>query len=44
VILIFAVTSWIRFIKEGVESFGTLEGSLIKVHSGDMLENTLSRG
>jgi 2-keto-4-pentenoate hydratase/2-oxohepta-3-ene-1,7-dioic acid hydratase in catechol pathway len=38
------VTKWIRFTQGSEEYFGTLEGSTIEVHSGDMFANPLTRG
>ncbi|MEI8267220.1 MAG: fumarylacetoacetate hydrolase family protein [Betaproteobacteria bacterium] len=30
------MTTWVRFSKDGIEGFGTLEGSTIHVHAGEM--------
>ncbi len=38
------MTKWVRFIHEGRESLGALEGSAIEVHSGDMFESPRATG
>ncbi len=38
------MTQWIRFEQGGKQSFGTLEGDTIKVHSGDMFAGAKATG
>lgn len=38
------MTAWVRFVHDGAEAFGTLEGESIAVHSGDMFADPAPTG
>ncbi len=38
------MTTWVRFTNNGIEGFGTLDGSVVSVHAGDMFAGSKPTG
>ena len=38
------MTTWVRFSKNGIEGFGTLDGAIISMHTGDMFAGSSATG
>ena len=38
------MTTWVRFSKNGIEGFGTLDGTVVSVHTGDMFAGSKPTG
>ena len=38
------MTTWVRFSKNGIEGFGTLDGDIISMHTGDMFAGSSATG
>lgn len=38
------MTTWVRFSKNGIEGFGTLDGAIISMHTGDMFAGSSVTG